>query len=318
MAVMTTTRELRGVGLSVPRFDSPEKVTGRTQYVGDVKLPGLLQARLLRSPHAHARIKRIDVSKARALPGVRAVLTAADIPELKPGAKTRAHALLAIDRAVFHGQPVAAVAADDLAIADEALDLIEVEYEVLPVAADPVASMDVSAPRVADAGTEADTSEARAHSGIAVSGSDTTTTRAPNISQQGRLTRGDVASAMAEADVIVEKTYRVPMVHQGYMEPHAAIADYDPHGRITIWSSTQGSFQTRGEVADVLHIPEARIKVIPMECGGGFGGKIRALVEPLAVLLSKATGRPVSLIMSRREELLAGMPAPGVIIRLKT
>src|ERR1051326_1692396 len=177
--------------------------------------------------------------------------------------------------------------------------------------------MDPSAPGVADRGTEADTSEAQAHSGIAVSGT-VTETRAPNIAQQGRLTRGDVVAAMAEADLVVEHTYRVPMVHQGYMEPHAAIADYDPHGRITVWSSTQGSFQTRAEVADVLHIPEARIKVIPMECGGGFGGKIRALVGPLAVLLSQATGRPVSLIMTRREEVQAGMPAPGVIVRLKT
>jgi CO/xanthine dehydrogenase Mo-binding subunit len=314
---MKTSREVRGIGVSIPRFDAPEKVTGRTKYVADVQLPGLLQARLLRSPHAHARIKRIDVSRARALPGVRAVLTAADIPELKPGAKTRAHALLAIDRAVFAGQPVAAVAADDLAIADEALDLIEVDYEPLPVAADPVAAMRPDAPRVADLGTEADTTEAQAHSGIAVSGTQTVT-RAPNIAQQARLTRGDVAAAMADADVVIEKTYRVPMVHQGYIEPHAAIADYDPHGRITIWSSTQGSFPCRSEVADVLDIPEARIKVIPMECGGGFGGKIRALVEPLAVLLSKAAGRPVSLIMTRREELQAGMPAPGVIIRLKT
>src|SRR3954453_22371760 len=162
--IMKTSREVRGVGLSIPRFDSPEKVTGRTQYVGDVQLPGLLQARLLRSPYAHARITRIDVSKARALPGVRAVLTAADIHQLKPGAKTRAHALLAIDRAVFFGQPVAAVAADDLAIADEALDLIEVDYEPLPVANDPVQAMDPSAPRVSDLGTEADTSEAQAHS----------------------------------------------------------------------------------------------------------------------------------------------------------
>ena len=315
--VMKTSREVRGIGVSIPRFDAPEKVTGRTQFVSDVQLPGMLHARLLRSPHAHARIKRIDVSRARALRGVRAVLTAADIPELKPGAKTRAHALLAIDRAVFFGQPVAAVAADDIAIADEALDLIDVEYEPLDPAVDPVVSMDPIAPRVSDLGTEADTSEARAHSGIAVSGTETNT-RAPNIAQQSRLTRGDVVAEMAKADLVVEKTYRVPMVHQGYLEPHAAIADYDPNGRITIWASTQGAFQTRGEVADVLHIPEARIKVIPMECGGGFGGKIRALVEPLAVLLSKAAGRPVSLVMSRREELLAGMPAPAVIIRLKT
>src|SRR5690348_3702319 len=154
-AIMPTTREVggRGIGVSVPRFDAPEKVTGRTQYVGDVKLPGLLQARLLRSPYAHARIKRIDVSRARALPGVRAVLTAADIPQLKPGAKTRAHALLAIDRAVFAGQPIAAVAADELGIADEALDLIEVEYEPLPVAGDPLRSMQPDAPRVPDRGT---------------------------------------------------------------------------------------------------------------------------------------------------------------------
>jgi CO/xanthine dehydrogenase Mo-binding subunit len=315
--IMQTTREVRGIGLSIPRFDAPEKVTGRTQYVTDLHLAGLLQARLLRSPHAHARIKRIDVTRARALPGVRAVLTAADIPQLKPGPKTRAHALLAIDRVVFAGQPVAAVAADDAAIADEALDLIEVEYEPLPVAADPVASMSPDAPRVPDRGTEADTSEAQAHSGIAVSGTQTST-KAANIAQQGRLTRGDVAAEMARADVVVEQTYRVPMVHQGYIEPHAAIADYDPHGRVTIWTSTQGAFACRAEVADVLDLPEARIKVIPMECGGGFGGKIRALLEPLAVLLSRASGRPVSLVMSRREELQAGMPAPGVIIRLKT
>jgi CO/xanthine dehydrogenase Mo-binding subunit len=315
--IMQTSREVRGIGLSIPRFDSPEKVTGRTQYVADLHLAGLLQAKLLRSPYAHARIKRIDASRARALPGVRAVLTAADIPQLKPGPKTRAHALLAIDRVVFAGQPVAAVAADDAAIADEALDLIEVEYEPLAVAADPIASMSPDAPRVPDRGTEADTSEAQAHSGIAVSGTQTTT-QAPNIAQQGRLTRGDVAAEMARADLVVERTYHVPMVHQGYIEPHAAIADYDPHGRVTIWTSTQGAFACRAEVADVLELPEARIKVIPMECGGGFGGKIRALVEPLAVLLSKASGKPVSLVMSRREELQAGMPAPGVIIRMKT
>src|SRR4051794_4875877 len=184
--LMTTSRDVRGIGVSVPRFDAPEKVTGRTQYVADVQVPGLLHGRLLRSPHAHARIKSIDVSRARALPGVRAVLTAADIPELKPGAKTRAHALMAIDRVVFAGQPVAAVAADELAIADEALDLIEVEYEPLPVAADPYASMQRGAPRVADEGTEADTSEALAHSGIAPTETEAET-QAPNVAQQARL-----------------------------------------------------------------------------------------------------------------------------------
>src|SRR5688572_16746522 len=316
--VMKTSRDVRGIGLRIPRVDSPEKVSGKTQYVADLVLPGMLQARLLRSPHAHARIKRIDVSKAKALPGVRAILTAADIPELEPGAKTRGHAIMAIDRAVFAGQPVAAVAADELSIADEALDLIEVEYEVLPAAVDPIKSMSPNAPRVADEGTEADTSEALAHSGIAPTESETSNT-SPNVAQTTKLGRGDVAAAMAEADYVLEKTYHVPMVHQGYIEAHGAVADYDRStGRVRVWATTQGSFNTRSEIADVLHLPESNITVIPLECGGGFGAKIRALVEPITVLLSRATGRPVKYVMTRREELEAGMPAPSVTIKLKT
>ena len=305
-------------GCAIPRQDAPEKVAGKTQYVADLQLAGMLQARLLRSPHAHARIKKIDVSKAKALPGVRAILTAADIPTLHHGAKTRGHAIMAIDRAVFAGQPVAAIAADELAIADEALDLIEVEYEVLPAAVDPIKSMDPDAPRVADEGTEADTSEALAHSGIAPTESETEQ-NAPNVAQKSQLGRGDVAAAMAEADFVLEKTYHVPMVHQGYIEAHGAVADYNrATGQVTVWATTQGSFNTRSEIADILEIPESTIKVIPLECGGGFGAKIRALVEPITVLLSKATGRPVKYIMTRREELEAGMPAPSVTIKLKT
>src|SRR5262245_53608693 len=151
MATMKTTRDVKGVGLAIPRADGAEKVTGKTEYVADMQPKGLLHAKLLRSPHAHARIKRIDTSKAKALPGVRAVVTAADIPQLKKKAPTRAHAVLAIDRVVFVSQPVAAVAADELAIAEEALDLIEVEYEVLPAAVDPLKSMQPGAPGVAEA-----------------------------------------------------------------------------------------------------------------------------------------------------------------------
>src|SRR6267142_2677479 len=293
-SVMKTTRDVKGIGISILRPDAPEKVTGAVQYVADLSPRGLLHAKLLRSPHAHARILKIDVSRARALPGVRAVLTAADIPELKKKAPTRAHAVLAIDRVVFAGQPVAAVAADEPAIAEEALDLIDVQYEVLPVAADPLESMKPGAPPVAEAGTKAD-----------------------NISQQARLQRGDVAKGFAESDVVIEKTYRVPMVHQGYLEPHAVLAQWDTAGNLTLWASTQGSFNTRSEVADVLELSENRIKVIPMECGGGFGGKIRALCEPITAILARATGRPVRYVMTRREELEAGMPAPQVIIRLK-
>ncbi len=319
MAVMKTTREIKGVGVAIPRPDGPEKVTGQVQYVADIKPKGMLHAKLLRSPHAHARIVTIDTSRARALPGVRAILTARDIPELKRKAPTRAHAVLAIDRVVFVGQPVAAVAADELAIAEEACDLIDVQYEVLPAAVDPLKAMQVGAPPVADAGTEADTSEALAHSGVAVAKSEPAApAKAVNISQQAKLARGDVAKAFAESDVIVEKTYRVPMVHQGYLEPHAVLAQWDSNGQLTLYSSTQGSFNTRSEVADVLHIEENRIKVIPVECGGGFGGKIRALCEPITAILARVTRRPVRYVMTRREELDAGMPAPQVIITLKT
>ena len=317
MSTMKTTRDVKGVGVSIPRPDGPEKVTGRVQYVADIQPKGLLHAKLLRSPHAHARIISIDTSAAKALPGVRAVLTAKDIPHLKKKAPTRAHAVLAIDRAVFMGQPVAAVAADELAIAEEALDLIKVEYQVLPASIDPLKSMLPGAPPVADAGTEADTSEALAHSAVAIAKSEAPA-KAVNISQQARLTRGDPAKGFAQSDHILEKTYRVPMVHQGYLEAHAVLADWDRNGLLTLWASTQGSFNTRSEVADVLGIPENQIRVIPVECGGGFGGKIRALCEPITAVLAQVTKRPVRYVMTRREELQAGMPAPQVIIKLKT
>ncbi len=317
MSTMKTTRDVKGVGVAIPRPDGPEKVTGRVQYVADIPAKGLLHAKLLRSPHAHARIVSIDTSAAKALPGVRAVLTAKDIPHLKKKAPTRAHAVLAIDRAVFMGQPVAAVAADEPAIAEEALDLIKVEYQVLPASVDPLKSMQPGAPPVADAGTEADTSEALAHSAVAIAKS-AAPAKAVNISQQARLTRGDTAKAFAESDHVLERTYRVPMVHQGYLEPHAVLAEWDRNGLLTLWASTQGSFNTRSEVADVLGIPENRIRVIPVECGGGFGGKIRALCEPITAVLAQVTKRPVRYVMTRREELQAGMPAPQVIIKLKT
>src|SRR5438128_10888735 len=317
-SVMKTTRDVKGIGLSILRPDAPDKVTGQVQYAADLSPRGLLPAKLLRSPHAHARILRIAVSRARALPGVRAVLTAADIPELKKKAPTRAHAVLAIDRVVFAGQPVAAVAADEPAIAEEALDLIDVQYEVLAVSADPLEAMKPGAPPVADAGTEADTSEAQAHGSVAGVTTEAKPAKAVNISQQARIQRGDVAKGFAESDVVIEKTYRVPMVHQGYLEPHAVLAQWDTTGFLTLWASTKGSFNTRSEVADVLELSENRIKVIPMECGGGFGGKIRALCEPITAILARVTGRPVRYVMTRREELEAGMPAPQVIIRLKT
>src|SRR5262245_24732483 len=198
MATVTkTTREATGVGLAVPGGAGGGKVTGKTEYVADLKPKGMLHAKLLRSPHAHARIKRIDTSKAKALAGVRAVVTAADIPGLKKKAPTRAHAVLAIDRVVFVGQPVAAVAADELSIAEEACDLIPGEYEERAPAVDPLDSMQIGAPPVAEAGTEADTSEALAHSGVAAAKSDAKPSKAVNIAQQAKINRGDLAKAFA-------------------------------------------------------------------------------------------------------------------------
>ena len=202
MSTMKTTRDVKGVGVSIPRPDGPEKVTGRVQYVADIKPRGMLHAKLLRSPHAHANILRIDTSRAKAYPGVRAVITAADIPQLKKKAPTRAHAVLAIDRVVFVGQPVVAVAADELSIAEEALDLITVEYDVLPSSVDPIASMQPGAAPVAEAGTKADTSEALAHSAVALAKSDTGPSKAVNVSQQARVQRGDVAKGFAESDLV--------------------------------------------------------------------------------------------------------------------
>ena len=289
------------IGKPTAMVDAAEKTTGAGKYTDDLSLPGMLVGKILHSPYPHARIKRIDTSRAKALAGVRAVLTAADMPYLKKKAPTRAHAVLAIDRVVFAGQPVAAVAADEPAIAEEALDLIDVEYEVLPASVDPLESMKPGAPPVAEAGTEADTSEAQAHGSVAGVNSEAKPAKAVNISQQARLQRGDVAKGLAESDVVIEKTYRIPMVHQGYLEPHAVLAQWDTTGQLTLWASTQGSFNTRSEVADVLELPENRIKVIPMECGGGFGGKIRALCEPITAVLARVTGRPVRYVMTRRE-----------------
>src|SRR2546422_1735472 len=203
--VMKTTRDVKGVGLWIPRPAGPGKVRGKVQYAADINAKGLLHAQLLGGPNAHAGIKRFDTSRAKALAGVRAVLTAADMPYLKKKAPTRAHAVLAIDRVVFAGQPVAAVAADEVAIAEEALDLIDVEYEVLPAAVDPLEAMKPGAPPVAEAGTEADTSEAQAHGSVAGVKSEAKPAKAVDISQQTKLARGDVAKGLAESDVVIEK-----------------------------------------------------------------------------------------------------------------
>ena len=310
--------DVAAIGQRLERADGQDKVTGRALYVADVKPPGVLHAKLLRSPHAHARIRSIDVERAKALPGVRCVLTGADLDRIEREPSSRARAILAVGRVRFQGQPVAAVAADDVHTAEEAIDLIEVDYDVLPAAIDPLEAMKDGAPLVREHAVATDDSEALAHGSVTagevkVAGSEPT-----NITSRVHYHRGDVEGGFAAADLVVEQTYHIGHVHQGYMEPRATIAAWDSQDRLTVHVSAQGQFSIRSELSAILGIPESRIKVIPMEIGGGFGAKIQPIVEPIAAYLARKTRRPVKLVLSRSEELIAATPSPEFIMEVKT
>ncbi|MFS8534016.1 MAG: xanthine dehydrogenase family protein molybdopterin-binding subunit [Limnochordales bacterium] len=307
--------EYRVIGTRPIRHDGIEKVTGRAQFGADVRLPGMLYGQVVRSPYPHARIKSIDISRALAHPAVRAVITGADMPsldtdavaELGEGAielKYASQLIMARDKVVFQGQPVAAVAATTLQAAREAARLIEVEYDPLPVVEDPLAAMDPGAPLIHDdlytvipGGGKAD--------------------KPSNIAKHLQYERGDVEAGFAEADVVIEREFRTAMVHQGYIEPQNATASWEPDGRLTVWTSTQGAFSAREQLAELLQIPAGRIRVIPMEVGGGFGGKIQVYLEPIAALLSRKAGRPVKMWMSRTEVFTGTGPGSGTYIRCK-
>ncbi|MBX6771080.1 MAG: xanthine dehydrogenase family protein molybdopterin-binding subunit [Chloroflexi bacterium] len=306
------------IGERIERAEARDKVTGRALYPADLRLPGMLHAKLLRSPHAHARIRAIRVERALALPGVRCVLTAADIPNLEREPATRARAVLALDRVRFQGQPVAAVAADDVHTAEEALELIEVDYEVLPAAIDPREAMRDGAPLVRAGTVTMENAEAQAHATIATGEIHEGGDRPTNIATRVHFRRGDVAAGFAAADVVIEKTYRVGHVHQGYLEPRAAIAHWDRPDHLTVYVSAQGQFFLRSELAAILGLAESQVTVVPLEIGGGFGAKIQPIIEPITALLARKTGRPVKLVQTRREELIAATPAPETIIELKT
>ncbi|MSQ29559.1 MAG: xanthine dehydrogenase family protein molybdopterin-binding subunit [Dehalococcoidia bacterium] len=297
------------IGTRPIRPDGFDKVAGRALYGADIRLPGMLYGRVKRSPHAHAIITRIDVSKALALPGVHAVVTHADFPPPRerivqtfrgPGpAEWELERLLARRKVLFRGHPVAAVCATDLHIAEDALELIEVEYEVLP----PVLSLHdallPSAPILHDDGF------ADAIAGLF----DPVDGRPTNIATRLELGAGDIERGFREADVIVEREYETGTYHQGYIEPHNGTAIWGPDGRVTIWTSTQGAFGMRENVSRVLGLSISRVRVIPAEIGGGFGAKNVMYLEPLAALLSrKSGGRPVQVRMSNQEVLEATGP----------
>ena len=304
----------RVIGTRPVRPDGVDKVTGRAVYAADVQMTGLLHGFVLRSPHAHAYIRSIDTSKAEALPGVRAVVTAADLPEaedkvedLGEGAinlKYLSDNVLADEKALYHGHAVAAVAAANPHIAQEAAALIEVDYELLA----PVMTVDDALADGASILLESLRTDSMGEIG----------TQPTNLASFFRHQRGDLDAGFADAHLVVDRTYRTETVHQGYIEPHAATALYNGDGQVTIWTSTQGSFAVRGQVAEILKIPVSRLKVVPTEIGGGFGGKINVYVEPVAVVLSQKAGyEPVKIVMSRADVLAATGPTSGSNIRVK-
>ena len=309
-------REYRAIGKPVVRPDATGKVTGHAVYTDDIQLPRMLQAKVLGSPYAHARIKSIDTAKARVHPGVEAVVTAADLPEYKMNESNRRGVIFPKEEVLYHGQPIAAVLASDPHVAEEALALINVDYEALPPVVDPVEAMKSGSPLVRSPLGDVDRSEERGHVTLTVEEKESDG-RPSNIASEMNFKRGDVEAGFAQADSIVEHTWRSAWVHQTYMEPHAHIADYDASGELTIWTSTQAPFFIRDELAQTLGIPENRIRVIAPEMGGGFGGKIY-LYELLTAALAMLVRRPVKYIMNRKEDMLATTPAPFAQVELKT
>lgn len=301
------------VGTRPIRHDGADKVTGRALYGADVQLAGLLHGFVLRCPHAHARILRVDTRKAEAFPGVKAVVTAADFPpagdrmvDLGEGETPLSYIrgnVLASGKALYCGHAVAAVAAINVHVAEEAAGLIEVDYEVLPHVTTALEAMREDAPLL--------------HEDLRTKEFGATGARPSNVAEHFRHEMGEVERGFAEAEVIVEREFFTSTVHQGYIEPHNATALWNNDGRVLIWCSTQGSFVVRDTTACILDLPVSQVKVTPMEIGGGFGGKIPVYLEPVAALLSKKSGRPVKIVMPRKEVFEGTGPTPGSYIRVK-
>jgi CO/xanthine dehydrogenase Mo-binding subunit len=310
---MSQAHEFKVLGTRPIRHDGVDKVTGRAIYGADVQPAGLLHGRILRSPHAHARIRSIDTSKAAALPGVEAIVTGADFPD--PGDKIAelgegainlmdlSSNCLARGKVLYQGHAVAAVAAVSPHVAEEALKLINVDYELLPPVLDVRAAMRDDAPLL--------------NVKLVTESLGQSTGKPSNVAKYFQFTLGDIAKGFADATVVIEREFRTATVHQGYIEPHNATAMWNADGNVTIWCSTQGAFTVRAQCAELLQMPLARIKVVPMEIGGGFGGKIRVYLEPVAAALSRKTGRPVKITMNRTEVFEATGPTPGSYIRVK-
>ncbi|HXJ78327.1 MAG TPA: xanthine dehydrogenase family protein molybdopterin-binding subunit [Candidatus Methylomirabilis sp.] len=301
------------VGTRTVRPDGVDKVTGRARFGADFNLPGQLVGRVLRSPHAHARIVSIDTSKAEKLPGVKAVVTRDDfadqpsefIPagEMMINYRDMVRNILAREKVLYEGHAVAAVAATSVAIAKRALKLIEVEYEVLPPVIDVMDAMKPGAPVL--------------HEDLFTVGVEPKPDKPSNIAKRVEIAQGDIDAGFSKADVIVEREFKTQPVHQGYIEPHATLASVSEDGSAEVWCTTQGHFIVRAHCARLLGMDIGKVRVTASEIGGGFGGKTVVYLEPLAVALSKKAKRPVKMVMSREEVFKASGPTSGAHVKVK-
>jgi len=297
-------RKLKIVGTSPVKHDGIDKVTGRAKFGADLFLPGMLVGKILRSPHPHAIIRSIDTSAAERLPGVKAVVTRDDFPEIKagtPGGDMTRNAM-AREKALYDGHPVAAVAATSESIAKEAIKLIKVDYQVLPHVIDPVEAMKPGAPIL--------------HPHVrtkGIKGED----QPSNVIERLDLAMGDVEKGFAEADVIVEREYDTKPIHQGYIEPQSCVATAAEDGQIELWCCTQAPWVYRDRLMEILKIDQAKIRVTQSEMGGGFGGKTGFYGEPVAILLARKAKRPVKITLTRNEVFRATGPVSGTRSRIK-
>lgn len=295
----------RSVGKAVPRVEGVEKVTGKTLFAADVKLPGALWGKVLRSSQPHARIVKVDASKARRFPGVHVVLSGADLPPLLIGSRMKDMPVLARDRVRFAGEPVAALAAESREIAEEALNLIEVEYEELPAVFDPVRAMDPGAPLLHE-------DRARYKNAPPVPEG------IPNLQSLTVWKNGDLEQGFQRAHRTFEHTFCAQLTHHGYLEPHACAVRIDPSGRVEVWAANKSPYVLRDQLAEDLGVPKERIKVHIMPVGGDFGGKASLIDVPICYFLAERSGRPVKLVLDYSEELMAAAHRHPGRITLRT
>ncbi|MDP2743677.1 MAG: molybdopterin-dependent oxidoreductase [Dehalococcoidia bacterium] len=291
------------VGKALPRVDALDKATGSAIYTGDIHVPRMLHGKVLLSPLSHAHIAHIDVSRALRLPGVRGVITEHDTLGVRLGPLLRDQPVIATGKVRFRGEYVAAVAATDPDIAEEALDLIQVEYEEMPAVFDPLEAMKPEAPII--------------HEDLLSYAINFKTARYGNVCTHVKIHHGDMAQGWAEADLVFEERFQTPAVHQGYIEPHTSLASVDPSGKVTAWTTVKGAFRARQELSQALKIPMSQVRVITPYLGGDFGGKGSAALEPLASLLARRTGRPVRMELSWRQEFACVHPRHPSLIEMK-